>query len=100
MWLLFSLFMALKASAGISLAPGDLSFFSPLIAFVNSFQEMLLSSSVSIGRSLIRSRASADTTFLLLNSFLQCVRMISMFSLSFVVLVPSVFVSDIFRGRV
>ena len=96
---LFSLFIALKASAGISLEPGDLLFFSPLIAFVNSFHEMLLSSSVSVGRSWIRSRASSETCFLLLNSFSQCDRMISMFSLSLVVRLPSCFASDMVRWR-
>jgi hypothetical protein len=33
----FLLFIALNASAGISLAPGDLLFFRPLMALVNSF---------------------------------------------------------------
>jgi len=47
---LFSLFMALNASAGISLAPGDLLFLSPLIAFANSFQVIGSSSSVSVER--------------------------------------------------
>ena len=93
--------MALNASAGISLAPGDLLFLSPLIAFVNSFHEMLLSSSVSVGRLLMRWRASAETCFLLLKSFWQCDHMISMFSLSLVVLDdPSAFVSDMVLGRV
>lgn len=91
--------MALKASAGISLAPGDLLFFSPLIADMNSFQVMALSRSSSISRCSMRLRALGETCFLLLNNFSQCVRMMSMFSLSFVAFVPSSLVSFIVLGR-
>ena len=48
-WFLLSLFMALNASAGISFEPGDLLFLRPLIAFVNSFHEIGLSRSFSVG---------------------------------------------------
>ena len=98
-WFLLSLFMALKASAGISLAPGDLLFFSPLMALVNSFHVMGASRSCSSSRWSMRSSALADTCFLLLNSFSQCVRMMAMFSLSLMVFEPSSLVSDIVLGR-
>ena len=96
---LFSLFIALNASAGISFAPGDLLFLRPVIAFVNSFQVMSVSSVASISRWVIRSSALSDTSFLLLNSFSQCACIIVRFSLSLVVLVPSGLVSAICLGR-
>ena len=42
--------MDLNASAGISLAPGDLLFFNPLMAFVNSFHVIGSSREVSTSR--------------------------------------------------
>ena len=46
----WSLFIALNASAGISFSPGDLLFFSPLIALVNSFHVSGSSSEGSTSR--------------------------------------------------
>lgn len=99
MWFLFLLFIALKASAGISFAPGDLLFLSPLIAVVNSFHVIASSRSCFVFLWSMRSSAVSDTCFLLLKSFSQCDFMMAMFSLSFVVLDPFSLVSFIVHGR-
>ena len=63
------LFIALNASAGISFAPGDLLFFRPLSALVNSFHVRGSSRVGSISRWVMVSRAVGETGFLLLKSF-------------------------------
>ena len=98
-WVRLLLVIALKASAGISLAPGDLLFLRPFTARVNSFHVSGSSIDSSSSRWRIRFSASGETSFLLLNSLVQCGCITLMFSLSVVALVPSGSTSDILAGR-
>ena len=70
----WELFMALKASAGMLLAPGDLLFVRPLMALVNSFHVIGSSRVVSSSCWCIRCSAIGETVLLLLNMCSQCGR--------------------------
>ena len=84
----FLVIIALKASAGIRFAPGDLLIFRPLMAFKNSCQVIGSSSERSVSPCFISVSAFGETSFLLLNSFLQCGCRMLMFSLLFVAVFP------------
>ena len=94
----FSLFIALNASAGISLAPGDLLFFSPFSALVNSFQVIGSSNECSVSLWWICSSALGATGLALLKSFSQCGWRTLMFCLSVVAFWPFGSVSAIIFG--
>ena len=94
----FLVFMDLNASAGIRFAPGDLLFFRPFMAFKNSCHVMGLSSVGSMSHWCISMSAFGETSFLLLNNFLQCGCRMLMFSLSFVAASPVSSVSFIDVG--
>ncbi len=94
----FLVFIDLNASAGMRFAPGDLLFFRPLMAFVNSCHVIGLSSVGSVSRWWISVSAFGETIFLLLNNFSQCGCSKLMFSLLFVAAFPVGSVSFIDLG--
>ena len=86
MWLYtcdrFAWFMAFIASAGTPFAPGDLSFFIPFTAVMNSFHVMGSSSCSYVSRCTMKLSASGETMRWLLNTRRQCGWKMLMFSLS------------------
>ncbi len=76
-------------------APGDLSFFIPFTALINSFQVIELSRWVKVSRCLMNVRASGDTSRWLLNTRMQWGWKMLMFSLSFSARFPLSIRSDI-----
>ena len=83
------MFIALKASAGVLFAPGDLMFFRSWIANLISFWEIDLSSSCMHSCWWTWARAFGEMSLLwLLKSLSQCVCITDMFSLLFFAFEP------------